>query len=81
MMPLFDVRCDNCQHVWEESKLYSAPASECPVCGSHFSTTLMPRIKHFKAKDPYDLLHGHIPATKQVKSFANDRRKGGKDTT
>lgn len=77
-MPVFDVRCDKCGTIWEERKSFSGPTKECAVCGSNFATTLMPFIKGYKAKDPYDT----IPSisSKKIKSFANDRRKGGKNT-
>jgi hypothetical protein len=44
---------------------------------------LMPGVKGILGfeKKPYDLLDGPIPGAKRIKSFANDRRKGGKDTT
>jgi hypothetical protein len=60
---------------WEESVA-------CPECGQA-TTTLMPQMKHHKAKDPFDMINGHagIPDSKKIKSYANDRRKGGKDTT
>jgi hypothetical protein len=47
------------------------------------SKTLMPRMKHHKTKDPFDLvgMGQKVPDARKIKSFANDRRKGGKDTT
>lgn len=79
-MPMFDLRCNQCNHKWEASKAYDESAV-CPSCQSDHTTTLMPLMKGIKAKDPYDLLDGHIPSPKKVKSFAHDRRKGGKDTS
>jgi hypothetical protein len=82
IMPMFDVRCneEGCEHRWETSKTYDAVAL-CPVCYSSNTTTLMPRMKGIKAKDPFDLVGpgARIPDSKPIKSFAHDRRKGGKD--
>ena len=81
MKPLWDEQCDKCQHVWEVRKNFNDPTSACPRCGSDFTHTLLsPGIPYLKAKDPYDLLDGRIPS-KPIKSYANDKRKGGKDTT
>lgn len=44
----------------------------------------MPAVKGIdRAKDPFDLIgaSAKIPSAKAIKSFAHDRRKGGKDTT
>jgi DNA-directed RNA polymerase subunit RPC12/RpoP len=81
-MPKFDVRCNQCNHEWEAFKAYDAVV-ECPECSSMDSKTLMPRMKHHKAKDPFDLvgMGQKVPDAKPIKSYANDRRKGGKDTT
>lgn len=82
-MPKFDVRCNQCDHEWEAFKAYAEEA-ECPKCHSMDSKTLMPMTQsHRKAKDPFDLIGmgQKIPDARKVKSFANDRRKGGKDTT
>ena len=82
-MPLFDCKCGACGHIWEEMKSYNTPACCCPECGSADTKTLMPLMKHhnLNTKDPYDYLNGPIPDPKPIKSFANDRREGGKDTT
>jgi hypothetical protein len=81
-MPKFDVRCLVCKEEWEAYKVYLDP-TQCPQCGSDMTQTLMPKMKHNKGKDPYDMItaNTHIPDSKPVKSFANDRRKGGKDTS
>lgn len=79
--PLFDCKCGQCGEVWEERKPYSEPAGECPKCGSYDTRTLLGSSVLRKAKDPYDYLDGRIPDSKPIKSFANDRRRGGKDTT
>lgn len=78
-MPLFDVKCDNCGKQWEQMKKWEDLA-QCPECGSINTTTLMPLMKHKRAKTPDEMM-GRIPDSKPVKSFANDRRRGGKDTS
>jgi len=84
-MPRFDVRCleEGCGHLWVASKAFDEWV-QCPRCYSGNTKTLMPRVQGLdRAKDPFDLIGmgQKIPASKKVKSFANDRRKGGKDTT
>lgn len=82
-MPLFDVRCEDCQHREEVSKAFHDPAT-CPECGSGNTKTLMPAVKGIdRAKDPFDQIGmgQKVPDPKSIKSFAHDRRKGGKDTT
>ena len=78
-MPSFDVHCDKCGHRWGVTKKYAEEAPECVRCGSNFTRTLMPLMKHSKAKDPYDYIIR--PPGKPIKSFSNDRRLKGKDTT
>lgn len=80
-MPLFDCKCGQCGEVWEERKAFTDPAGECPKCGSYDTRTLLGGSKVLqKAKDPYEYLNGPIPSSKPIKSFANDRRRGGKNT-
>lgn len=82
-MPTFDQKCDLCGHRWEVYKAWE-DLVDCPECGSHDTDTLMPRVQGLdKAKDPFDLvgMGQKIPDSKKTKSFANDRRRGGKDTT
>jgi len=81
-MPLFDAKCEKCGHIWEVMQKWEEQVGECPLCESAFTKLLMPRMGPVhKAKDPYDYLDGRIPDSKPIKSFANDRRRGGKDTT
>lgn len=84
-MPLYDYRCEKCDHLWEQVVPASEVkdfAPECPECHSFFTNLVWTKVPVLdKAKDPYDYLHGYRPSSKPVKSFANDRRKGGKDTT
>lgn len=84
-MPLYDYRCENCLNQWEQQYPSSAALNdtpECPECGSQFTKqvwSVFPSAD--RAKDPYDYLETYRPPGKAIKSFANDRRKGGKDTT
>ncbi len=78
--PLFDIRCKICDHTTEVRKTFEEPF-ECPRCGGETRTLLTAFKKLEKAKDPYDYIDGYHPDPKPVKSFANDRRRGGKDTT
>ena len=81
-MPTYDARCRDCDHLFEEQREWQGSASDCPSCGSTNTRTVWTRVPIIdKAKDPYDLLHGTMPDSKPIKSFANDKRKGGKDTT
>lgn len=85
-MPLYDFRCNKCKHEFEETLAYHQLTSEgppeCPECGSYFTKRVWLKAPNSdKAKDPYDYLDGPIPDSKTIKSFANDKRKGGKDTT
>lgn len=82
-MPVYDARCNECGYEYEyRGPSYLAPGS-CDTCGSDDCKIVWlgqtPSID--RAKDPYDYLDGRIPESKPIKSFANDRRKGGKDTT
>ncbi len=84
-MPVFDVRCldPQCGEVTEVFKAFR-DAYPCPVCKHPHTKTLMPLMRdQHKAKDPFDLVGpgARIPDSRPIKSFANDKRKGGKDTT
>jgi putative FmdB family regulatory protein len=81
-MPIFDVRCLDCQHKWEAFKAYQE-AVACPECQSTITKTLMSAPSVNLNRLPMDQIHKSmsLPGAKKVKSFANDRRKGGKDTT
>ena len=78
MMPKFDVKCNVCDLVIEVTKDFHATLA-CEVCGNEM-LTLMPGVKgiHGFGKQPYDYLDGPVPEPKKIKSFANDRRKGGR---
>jgi putative FmdB family regulatory protein len=84
MKPLFDVRCERCEHTFEERKEFNDESGPCPRCGSESTHTLLSGgLAHRPAKDPYDLIGpgASIPSSKKIKSFGNDRRSGGKDIT
>ncbi len=79
-MSKFDTRCEVCDHTFEHTRPWDQPVPPCPECGGQ-SHVIWKSINLLdKAKDPYDLLDGPIPSSKPIKSFAHDRRKGGKDT-
>jgi hypothetical protein len=84
-MPVFDVRCSNqsCAKVEEVSKAFEAD-HRCQHCGCS-TKTLMPRMNTVwkDNSNPFDMVDENmsLPDTKKIKSFGNDRRKGGKDMT
>ena len=80
-MPLYDARCNDCGHEFEERRKYDDPVSDCPQCFGPCKNIWKSVSLLDKAKDPYDYLDGPIPDPKPIKSFANDRRTKGKDTT
>lgn len=84
-MPRFDVRCleEGCGHTWAQSKPFDEWV-QCPRCYSGNTKTLMPRVQGIdRAKDPFDLVRKDmsLPSSKKIKSYANDRRKAGRDST
>lgn len=82
MKPLHDWRCGRCDSTFEERGGQDYHP-QCPRCGSGDTTLVFlasPRIKG-PDKDPYDALDRVIPDSRPIKSFANDKRRGGKDTT
>ncbi|MBT8450109.1 MAG: hypothetical protein KJO69_10490 [Gammaproteobacteria bacterium] len=82
-LKVFDVRCDRCGNTFEEHKEFKDPEPDCPRCGSSFTRTILSGFQtKIRAKDPYEYIDGYVPDPKQksVKSFANDRRRGGKNT-
>ena len=82
MKPLHDWRCGRCDNTFEE-RGRAEDNPPCPSCGSVNTRMVFIRSAMVKAADydPYDALDRVIPDSKPIKSFANDRRKGGKDTT
>ena len=79
-MPIYDVKCNKCNLVYEVLEKYDSPPRKCKGCGTAFVLRL-PSFPNFaRQHDPYDALDRSIPG-KPIKSFGNDRRKGGKDTT
>lgn len=80
-MPTFDCKCEKCENIWEVVKKYHDPAQDCPKCGSSFTRTILSRLITPTTSDPYDALDKFRDySTKPIKSFANDKRKGGKNT-
>lgn len=81
MKPLHDWRCGRCDSTFEErGRVEDKPS--CVRCGSEeVSMVFMagPSIKR-PPSDPYDALDRVIHDNKPIKSFGNDRRRGGKDT-
>lgn len=80
MNPLFDIRCRVCDHTTEVRKRFHE-AYACPRCGGETKTLLTAFKSIDKAKDPFDLIStGSPPPSKPIKSFATDKRRGGKNT-
>jgi len=77
-MILYDFRCEQCDHMWEEKIPMYEFAPECVKCGSNFTHKIHTKLNTVKQYEAYDALDRTIPDTKKIKSFANDRRKGGK---
>lgn len=78
-MPVFDIRCLGCNQVTEVWKRFDEPYT-CPVCGCGETKTLPPAVKGLPVEtDPFEQRIGDT--NKPIKSFANDKRRGGKDTT
>jgi len=78
-MPIFDLRCleEGCNHQWAASKAFNESIL-CPICYSGNTKTLMPRVQGLPLEQDATRV-GNID--KKIKSFAHDRRKGGKDTS
>lgn len=81
-MPMFDMRCDVCQHKWEASKAYQEQV-DCPVCQAVETKTLLGGTSFTRVKDPMDRISKSmsLPSAKKIRSYGNDKRRGGKDTT
>ena len=79
-MPLYDCRCNKCRNEFEYMGPSHTAPGPCIKCNSDDTRIIWKTVPILdKAKDPYDYLDGPIPDSKPIKSFANDRRKGGKD--
>jgi len=79
-MPTYDKRCRDCGYESEERRRWDDPVSQCDHCGGECDTIYKTYPNYTRVKDPYDMLHGSIPDPKPIKSFAKDRRRGGKNT-
>lgn len=81
-MPFFDYQCENCGHKWEWLGSYNERPAQCPNCNA-YKIVRLPSINTkpvYKEGNVYDQLEKGLPGV-SIKSFANDKRKGGKDTT
>jgi len=80
-MNVYDARCNDCGFEFEEHRQAAHPVLPCPECRSKNTVTIWKSYPQYtRVKDPYDLLDGPIPSSKPIKSFAKDKRRGGKDT-
>ena len=64
MFRIFDLQCTKCNHTWDamvykHHDIWDLP--ECPECRSNFVVRLPGGLKHFKDKDPYDVLERKGP--------------------
>lgn len=82
-MPIYENQCVKCGHKWEVLQPFAAEPPACPECKAEGTKRLIsaPKGVHGGEYNPYDALDRVVPDPKPIKSFANDRRKGGKDTT
>ena len=69
-MPLYDFRCEKCEHTWEdvvpasEAKQY---APECPECNSNFTKMIWTKApSSTREYNPYDALDRPIPDGKRI---------------
>lgn len=81
-MPLFDVKCMECEHQWEARKQFEE-LLDCPECQGKITTTLLGATRVNLQRLPMDNIHKSmsLPGAKKIRSFGNDRRTKGKDTT
>lgn len=78
-MPFFSTRCLDCPHDWDDLLKWDEWPKPCPKCGGTRTVRLpsYPSKQIQRETDPMKVGNADPP----IKSFANDRRKGGKDTT
>jgi len=77
-MPYFDYHCNVCCHEWEWLGKWADRPPLCEKC----KALNIERLPSYPSKVQHR--EGEILPSltgRPVKSFANDRRKGGKDTT
>lgn len=73
-MPTYDERCKTCGHTEERIRASDLPLDPCAICeGECHVVWLQPSRTITKAKDPYDLLDGRIPASRKVRSFTGSK--------
>jgi putative FmdB family regulatory protein len=82
-MPIYEYQCPKCNQLWDVLCRFEDQPPSCPSCGNPKTTRKIspPKGIHGGDYNPFDALSRSIPDGKRIKSFANDRRKGGKDTT
>jgi hypothetical protein len=78
-MPKFSTRCLACEHDWDDILKYDEWPKPCPECASERTVRLpsYPSKPFHRDTDPCKTGNLDPP----IKSYGNDRRKGGKDTT
>ncbi len=78
-MPMLSTRCLGCGHDWTTILKIEDWPQPCPECESNRTVILpsYPSKQIHKEGDP--MKQGNIDPP--IKSYAKDRRKGGKDTT
>ncbi len=81
-MPFYDNQCPDCNTVWETLQRSGHKVPPCPRCGLEHGVRLLSvnTKRPHAAGNPYDALDTHRDH-QVIKSFAHDRRVGGKDTT
>lgn len=66
-MPVYDVRCKECNREWEVHRKYDAPNPSCEACGCEDVVTIWKTVpSNHTEKDPYDMLDGKIPSGKKI---------------
>lgn len=80
-MPLYDERCDSCGHTAERRRAWRDQLLPCDDCGGICTVVWLTTPKFNEDRDVYDMLDGPLPDSRPIKSFAHDRRKGGKDVS
>ena len=75
LMPKYDERCTACGHTEERTRRSTEEPDACSTCGGVTKVVWLQASRGIdKAKDPYDLLDGRIPASKKVRSFTGKAR-------
>lgn len=57
-MPTYDVRCEHCGHIFEETLKQKEDVGLCPLCCSAFTRKIWLQFPSIdKAKDPYEYIN------------------------